>query len=114
MEFPSMQKQPLTEDDLECLEALVKSPVFRSLRKLLGQYRDESMGRLMTETDPHRIFELRGKILGLNTIENLPQIRAMEHAAKKEVIAKQQELKEQMEKRDFRKRPERAPKRDLK
>lgn len=83
-------ESPLTREELQLLETLVKSPVFSILKKIASLHRGKVMSELVSITDERRIAVLQGQVQGLNLCENLPAIFAKmsEEISKKETDKK--------------------------
>lgn len=56
------------------IEALVKSPVYRTLQKVGEQYKSVIMNQLLSTESPEKIFQLQGRIIGVNAMQNLPGV----------------------------------------
>ena len=68
----------VSDEDLANLTALVRSPVFESLKRLIGGYREQRFALLLSEVEHAKLLGIQGEIKGLNTIQNLPAIMVEE------------------------------------
>jgi hypothetical protein len=64
----------LTDDEMRQIDALVASPVFGVLRKVLHGYRKHIESMLVTETSHPELMRLQGRVMGIRMIENVPDI----------------------------------------
>lgn len=62
------------EEDLILLDALVKSPAFGALKRLVEAYKKRCMADLVSATDASRLFQTQGRIIGINVLETLPEL----------------------------------------
>lgn len=62
----------LTPEEHAEIEVLVKSPVYRTLQKLGEQYKGMVMEELLSTESPEKIFNLQGRIIGVNAMQNIP------------------------------------------
>lgn len=62
------------EADVLMLEALLKSPAWAALKRALDVYRSTCYSQIMEKSDPHELFEIKGRLLGLKFIENIPGV----------------------------------------
>lgn len=93
----------LPEDDLIMLEALIMSPAFAALKRALDKYRAACNSVLLSATESNRMFQTQGRIIGINTIENLPKILVQQ----RQVRIKKAEAERQLEEK--RKKPPETP-----
>lgn len=76
-------------DDLVLLESLIKSPVFGALKRALSKYKDVCLAELLSGNDTHKLYQMQGRIAGINAIENLPVILVRrKHEAEKKAEEK--------------------------
>lgn len=62
------------DDDIVQLEALIQSPAFAALKRVVARYRDKCQGILLTSSDTHQLYQTQGRIIGVNVIESLPAL----------------------------------------
>lgn len=82
----------ISEDDVVMLEALVRSPAFGALKRMLGSYRQQCQSHLLTTKNPPKLFEIQGRIIGINVIENLPGILVARRQSRLEAEQAEHEL----------------------
>jgi len=64
----------LSAEEYGEIEVLVKSPVYRTLQKLGEQYKAVIMNQLLSTESHEKIFQLQGRIIGVNAMQNLPGV----------------------------------------
>lgn len=69
-----MEDLVLSEEHIVMLESLIKSPAFLALKRLLASYRANCQNELLSASDVQKIFQIQGRLIGLQVIENLPSI----------------------------------------
>lgn len=94
--------KPLNEDQLQLIEALVKSPVFDALKALIESYREQCISELMSEKNPSKLFEIQGRLIGVNVVQTLPLVRAQQLEAKRK---KDKEKEEEAQKQERARKP---------
>lgn len=80
----------------EMLEALIKSPIYAVLKKVLNRHKEQYRYILLTSKDPPTIFETQGRIMGMNIITELP-----EHMVRVALAKKSQDAKIEAKKKEF-------------
>ncbi len=71
----SLEFEPfLNEDQITYLDALVKSPVYGVLCKLMRMQKQQAVYRMIGEADKDELLQFQGYLRGLNVVENLPRI----------------------------------------
>ena len=68
----TIEEKPLNEDEILILDALVKSPAFAVIRKLVRIQRAQELSQLVSSVDRDTMIRTQGKIQGLNMVEFLP------------------------------------------
>lgn len=76
---PSLE---LSDEDKELLVALVGSPVWGTLRRVLSSAKSTYLSQLVTAAGNDDIRKLQGIILGLDATLNIPTVLAGRHVAK--------------------------------
>lgn len=84
----------MPEEDVVMLEALIKSPVFAALKRLLEGYRKECFSKLCSSKDTHEIYQTQGRIIGMQVVEGLPGIVVRQRA---ERVKREEEKRQQDE-----------------
>lgn len=81
-------KPNLSNDDLATLEALVKSPAYTVLKKVMGSVVEESQSILLTEKDPVAIYRHQGRAAAGSILNNLGSFvqTQKEHREKREQL----------------------------
>lgn len=62
----------LTEAEMAMLEALVDSPAYKVLRKIVKAESDQLLNMLRTETSITTINQIQGRIVGTESIATIP------------------------------------------
>lgn len=65
---------PIEDQEAEMLEALIKSPIYAVLKKVLNRYKEACHQTLLTSKDPPLLFETQGRIIGMNVVTKLPEL----------------------------------------
>lgn len=62
----------LTEAEMAMLEALIDSPAYKVLRKIVKVESDKLLNSLRTEASITEINRIQGRIVGVESIANVP------------------------------------------
>lgn len=86
MEAP--QTTHLTKDDLDVIDALLRSPVYRVLQKMIEGQRQDELRMMSTCKDWEEVCRIQGTLRGLALIESLPVLMSQfkKHLDDKEKI----------------------------
>lgn len=68
--------QNYTEIERSMLLALVSSPVFKVLEKVINEDREECLNRLASEKSMDEIRRLQGRVEGCQVLKNVPKLLA--------------------------------------
>lgn len=66
----------LTEEEIEQLDMLCKSPVYAVLRKAMAIHKDECLGLIANESNTTEIYRLQGAIRAIEAVEAAPIVCA--------------------------------------
>lgn len=66
----------LSQDEIAHMEAFVQSPVYKTFQKIIAGYKATVQEELLTAKDLQQVFQLQGRIIGVQAIENFPVIYA--------------------------------------
>lgn len=73
---PIFNERGLNEDELNQIEALVASPIFGSLRRMMRLQISATLSELIVNRNSTEVAQLQGRIQGLRMLENMPVILA--------------------------------------
>ena len=83
----------LPSEDVELLKAMIQSPVFGAFKRATGRHKKEYEGILLNAKEPYHIHRAQGVILGLNVLENLPEILIRQELKRQELKKREEEIK---------------------
>ncbi len=80
----------MQENDLEMVEALVKSPAFAALVRVIEAQKQPLIAALVQSKDPDEVKQLQGRIQGMNMLANIPTLLTQQREKKRTATKKSQ------------------------